>query len=96
MPEAADIWPGWTRSCASWPSSGPRWLAQMPAVVDAAGRVPVVAAGGLADGRGLAAALAIGACGVCVARFLPAISTTISRLDRASEQGLVLPFRQLR
>ena len=39
-------------------------MSLLPAVVDAAGRVPVVAAGGLADGRGLAAALAIGACGV--------------------------------
>ena len=39
-------------------------MSLLPAVVDAAGGVPVVAAGGLADGRGLAAALAIGACGV--------------------------------
>ena len=39
-------------------------MALLPAVVDAAGGVPVVAAGGIADGRGLAAALAMGACGV--------------------------------
>ena len=38
--------------------------ALLPAVVDAARQVPVVAAGGLADGRGLAAALVLGACGV--------------------------------
>src|SRR5262245_56278300 len=38
-------------------------MALLPAVVDAARQVPVVAAGGLADGRGLAAALALGACG---------------------------------
>lgn len=38
-------------------------MALLPAVVDAARGVPVVAAGGIADGRGLAAALALGACG---------------------------------
>ena len=36
----------------------------VPQVVDAAGVVPVVAAGGIADGRGLVAALAMGAQGV--------------------------------
>lgn len=38
-------------------------LALVPAVVDAAGGIPVVAAGGIADGRGLAAALLLGATG---------------------------------
>src|SRR5262245_12188237 len=43
----------------------------VPQVVDMAGDVPVVAAGGIADGRGLAAALALGAQGVSMGtRFL--------------------------
>jgi enoyl-[acyl-carrier protein] reductase II len=36
----------------------------IPAVIDAVSPVPVVAAGGVADGRGLVAALALGAVGV--------------------------------
>lgn len=48
-------------------------LALVPAVVDVAGHVPVVAAGGIADGRGLAAALALGAAGAMLGtRFLAA------------------------
>ena len=39
-------------------------MALVPAVVDAVGPVPVVAAGGIADGRGIAAALTLGAQGV--------------------------------
>jgi nitronate monooxygenase/enoyl-[acyl-carrier protein] reductase II len=42
----------------------------VPQVVDLAGSVPVVAAGGIADGRGIAAALALGAQGVVMATRL--------------------------
>ena len=43
----------------------------VPQVVDVAGDIPVVAAGGIADGRGLVAALALGAKGVSMGtRFL--------------------------
>jgi enoyl-[acyl-carrier protein] reductase II len=47
-------------------------MALVPQVVDAVGeKVPVVAAGGLFDGRGLAAALALGADGVWIGtRFI--------------------------
>jgi nitronate monooxygenase len=44
-------------------ASQPSTLALLPQVVDAV-RVPVIAAGGIADGRGLVAALALGAAGV--------------------------------
>ncbi len=44
--------------------SGRGTLPLVPAVIDAVGKVPVIAAGGIADGRGLAAALALGAAGV--------------------------------
>jgi NAD(P)H-dependent flavin oxidoreductase YrpB (nitropropane dioxygenase family) len=50
------------------------WMASMavlPMIVDAVGSTPVIAAGGFADGRGLAAALALGAQGVLLGtRFL--------------------------
>ncbi len=53
-----------------WEAGGHVWgevatMPLVPAVVDAVqGKVPIVAAGGIADGRGLAAALALGAEGV--------------------------------
>ena len=46
------------------------WMASMavlPMIVDAVGSTPVMAAGGIADGRGLAAALALGAQGALLA-----------------------------
>ena len=53
-------------------------IALVPEVVDAVSPVPVLAAGGIADGRGLAAALALGAQGVNVGtRFLAASEAAI-------------------
>ena len=59
-----------------WEAGGHVWgevatLALVPRVVDAVAPVPVLAAGGIVDGRGLAAALALGASGVWMGtRFL--------------------------
>lgn len=54
-------------------------LALVPQVVDAVSPVPAVAAGGIADGRGLAAALALGAVGVNMGtRFLASDEAQIS------------------
>jgi nitronate monooxygenase/enoyl-[acyl-carrier protein] reductase II len=54
-------------------------LALVPQVVDVVRPIPVVAAGGIFDGRGLAAALVLGAVGVNVGtRFLAAREATIS------------------
>src|SRR5581483_5119771 len=58
----------------------------VPQVVDAV-KVPVVAGGGLADGRGLVAALALGACGVWMGtRF---IATKEARAHEHYKQKLV-------
>jgi enoyl-[acyl-carrier protein] reductase II len=54
-------------------------LVLVPQVVDAVRPLPVVAAGGIYDGRGLAAALVLGACGANVGtRFLASREATIS------------------
>jgi nitronate monooxygenase len=59
-----------------WEAGGHVWgtvstLALVPRVVDAVAPAPVVAAGGIADGRGLAAVLALGAAGAWIGtRFL--------------------------
>src|SRR6266567_557337 len=54
-------------------------LALVPQVVDAVSPIPVVAAGGIADGRGLAAALVLGAQGINVGtRFLATREAPIS------------------
>src|SRR5436190_629242 len=67
----------------------------VPAVVDAVSPAPVVAAGGIADGRGLAAALALGASGVWIGtRFLASHEAAIhpryrERLLQANENETV-------
>jgi enoyl-[acyl-carrier protein] reductase II len=72
-------------------------FALVPQVVDAVGdRVPVVAAGGIVDGRGLAAALALGADGVWVGtRFIAtpearSVAGYKDRLLRAHEDDTVV------
>lgn len=74
-------------------------MALVPQVVDAVSPIPVVAAGGIADGRGLAAALALGAQGVNIGtRFLAAAETTIpdawkqAILDAESEDAVKVEF----
>ncbi|MGZ8707102.1 MAG: NAD(P)H-dependent flavin oxidoreductase [Gaiellaceae bacterium] len=53
-------------------------LALVPRVVDVVEPVPVIAAGGIADGRGLAAVLALGAAGAWIGtRFLAARESSI-------------------
>lgn len=55
-------------------------MVMVPDVVDMAGEVPVLAAGGIADGRGLAAALALGAQGVLMGtRFLASQEMSVSQ-----------------
>ena len=66
-----------------WEAGGHLWgevasLPLIPAVVDVAGSVPVMAAGGIADGRGLAASLALGASGVVIGtRLLASIEAGV-------------------
>ena len=70
-------------------------MALTPSVVDAVAPVPVVAAGGIADGRGLAAALALGASGVWIGtRFMASEEISIhpyfrERLFKATENDTV-------
>ncbi len=57
------------------------WMATLtlvPMVVDAVGDIPVLAAGGIADGRGLAAAIALGAQGALMGtRFLATVESPL-------------------
>jgi nitronate monooxygenase len=55
----------------------------VPVVADLAAPVPVLAAGGIADGRGLAAALALGAAGALVGtRFLATAEALVDPADK--------------
>ncbi len=79
-----------------WEAGGHVWgevatMPLVPCVVDAVRPIPVVAAGGMADGRGVAAALALGASGVWLGtRFLASEEVFVhpdyrERVLRASE-----------
>jgi nitronate monooxygenase len=62
-------------------------LAFVPVVVDLAAPVPVLAAGGIADGRGTAAALALGAAGALVGTRL--LATAEALADPAVKKAIV-------
>jgi nitronate monooxygenase len=67
----------------------------VPMIVDAVDPTPVVAAGGIADGRGLVASLALGACGVwCGTAFLTTVEAGI--LPEAKERLLKATERDTR
>jgi nitronate monooxygenase len=57
----------------------------IPAVVDAVAPIPVVAAGGIADGRGLAAALMLGAAGVSMGTRFVATREALYSAPRKAE-----------
>lgn len=68
-------------------ASQPGTFALIPQVVDAV-KVPVIAAGGIADGRGVAAAFALGAAGVQIGTaFLFTPESLITELHRAVLAG---------
>jgi nitronate monooxygenase len=69
---------------ANFEDTGIGTLALVPQIVDAV-EIPVVAAGGIGDGRGIAAALALGAEGVWMGTaFLSCSETPITALHRKS------------
>jgi nitronate monooxygenase len=63
------------------PGAGRSLMPLVPAVVDAVAPVPVVAAGGIADGRGLAAALVLGAAGVLAGTRFYAASESLGHVN---------------
>jgi enoyl-[acyl-carrier protein] reductase II len=70
----------------------------LPRMVDVVSPVPVLAAGGIADGRGMAAALCLGAAGVCVGTRLVATTEANAHQDykrrivQATEQDIELTY----
>ena len=79
-----------------WEAGGHVWgevstLTLVPAVVDLVGATPVIAAGGIADGRGLAAVLALGAGGTWIgtrfvaSREAPTHPAWVAKLLRSAE-----------
>ena len=74
-------------------------MALVPTVVDTVFPVPVICAGSIADGRGLAAALMLGASGVLIGtRFVASEEATVDpsykdRIIRASEFDTILSSR---
>lgn len=69
-----------TQSIAAQPGT----MSLVPQVVDAV-RVPVIAAGGIADGRGIAAAFALGAAGVQIGTaYLQTAESKVSALGQAA------------
>jgi len=62
-------------------------LAFVPVVADLAAPVPVLAAGGIADGRGVAAALALGAAGALVGTRL--LATAEALADPAAKKAIL-------
>lgn len=75
-------------------------MALVPQVCDAV-KIPVIAAGGIADGRGFAAAMMLGACGVQIGtRFLLASECSVhpeykARILKAKDSSTVVTGRRL-
>ena len=59
----------------------------VPAVVDLAAPIPVLAAGGIADGRGLAAALVLGAAGALIGTRFQAVAARHRRATAPARWG---------
>jgi Nitronate monooxygenase len=84
----------WAAVIASFHSFGAGAMALVPQVVDAVSPIPVVAAGGIFDGRGIAAALMLGAAGVKLGtRFITSFPEARSAIDqRTHSRQLPSPY----